>query len=76
MFFLFPTGVGWLKGTERGMLIDVHWSSMREFTTPSFPVYMYDREGGYVLKTMGEVWMNLPPTHEIQLTICLFPASP
>jgi cytidine deaminase len=28
---------------------------MREFTTPSFPVYMYDGEGNYTVKTMGEV---------------------
>lgn len=29
---------------------------MREFTTPSFPVYMYDGEGGYKVMTMGEVF--------------------
>jgi len=28
---------------------------MREFTTPSFPVYMYDIDGKYTVKTMGEV---------------------
>lgn len=28
---------------------------MREFTTPSFPVYMYDGQGNYTVKTMGEV---------------------
>ncbi|KAJ5369479.1 Cytidine deaminase [Penicillium cosmopolitanum] len=28
---------------------------MREFTTPSFPVYMYDGEGNYTVKTMGEL---------------------
>ncbi|KAK2796067.1 hypothetical protein FQN52_000040 [Onygenales sp. PD_12] len=28
---------------------------MREFTTPSFPVYMYDGEGKFVVKTMGEL---------------------
>ncbi|RJE26537.1 cytidine deaminase [Aspergillus sclerotialis] len=28
---------------------------MREFTTPSFPVYMYGGDGNYVLKTMGEL---------------------
>lgn len=28
---------------------------MREFTTPSFPVYMYDADGAYTVKTMGEV---------------------
>ncbi|KAF3387399.1 hypothetical protein F1880_001431 [Penicillium rolfsii] len=29
--------------------------SIREFTTPSFPVYMYDGEGNYTVKTMGEL---------------------
>lgn len=29
---------------------------MREFTTPSFPVYMYDAESGYKVMTMGEVF--------------------
>ncbi|KAJ5587964.1 Cytidine deaminase [Penicillium hispanicum] len=28
---------------------------MREFTTPSFPVYMYDAEGSYKVMTMGEL---------------------
>ncbi|KAJ5689799.1 Cytidine deaminase [Penicillium macrosclerotiorum] len=28
---------------------------MREFTTPSFPVYMYDADGNYTVKTMGEL---------------------
>lgn len=31
------------------------WISIREFTSPSFPVYMYDGEGGYKVMTMGEV---------------------
>ncbi|CAI7635636.1 unnamed protein product [Penicillium pancosmium] len=36
---------------------------MREFTTPSFPVYMYDGEGNYTVKTMGEVtsFSSKPP---------------
>lgn len=29
--------------------------SIREFTTLSFPVYMYDGEGKYKIMTMGEV---------------------
>lgn len=29
--------------------------SMREFTTPSFPVFMYDGQGNYTVRTMGEV---------------------
>lgn len=33
--------------------------SIREFTTPSFPVYMYDANGSYKLKTMGEVGLLL-----------------
>ncbi|CAI7624507.1 unnamed protein product [Penicillium manginii] len=33
---------------------------MREFTTPSFPIYMYDGEGNYTVKTMSEV--NPPPS--------------
>ncbi|OJJ43692.1 hypothetical protein ASPZODRAFT_73972 [Penicilliopsis zonata CBS 506.65] len=28
---------------------------MREFTAPSFPVYMFDADGDYTVKTMGEV---------------------
>ncbi|OOF92917.1 hypothetical protein ASPCADRAFT_210150 [Aspergillus carbonarius ITEM 5010] len=28
---------------------------MSEFTTPSFPVFMYDGEGDYILTTMGEL---------------------
>jgi hypothetical protein len=31
---------------------------MREFCPPEFPVYMYDKEGKYVLKTMGEVCLD------------------
>lgn len=31
-------------------------TSMSEFTDPSVPVYMYDGEGGYRMKTMGEVF--------------------
>ncbi|EAW13576.1 cytidine deaminase [Aspergillus clavatus NRRL 1] len=27
---------------------------MREFTSPSFPVFMYDGQGNYVVRTMGE----------------------
>lgn len=34
----------------------MEWNSMREFTTPSFPIYMYDGEGGYKVMTMGEVF--------------------
>jgi cytidine deaminase len=30
-------------------------TSMREFTTPSFPVFMYDGQGNYAVRTMGEV---------------------
>lgn len=29
--------------------------SMREFTPPSFPIYMYDRDGEYKITTIGEV---------------------
>lgn len=28
---------------------------MREFTTPSFPIYMYDKDGNYTVKTMSEL---------------------
>ncbi|KAB8079650.1 cytidine deaminase-like protein [Aspergillus leporis] len=28
---------------------------INEFTTPSFPVYMYDSEGNYAMKTMREL---------------------
>ncbi|EHA21418.1 hypothetical protein ASPNIDRAFT_50782 [Aspergillus niger ATCC 1015] len=28
---------------------------MSEFTTPEFPIFMYDGEGNYTLTTMGEV---------------------
>ncbi|KAL2005237.1 hypothetical protein VTN00DRAFT_2447 [Thermoascus crustaceus] len=41
---------------------------IREFTTPSFPVYMYDVDGNYVVKTMEELLPdsfgpdNLPPS--------------
>ncbi|PGG97745.1 cytidine deaminase [Helicocarpus griseus UAMH5409] len=28
---------------------------MREFCTLSFPIYMYDKDGNYVVKTMGEL---------------------
>ncbi|KAJ5108280.1 hypothetical protein N7456_004955 [Penicillium angulare] len=28
---------------------------IREFTSPSFPVYMYDVDGSYVVKTMDEL---------------------
>jgi hypothetical protein len=33
-------------------------NSMREFTPPSFPVYMYDVDGNYTVKTIGEVSGN------------------
>ncbi|KAJ5808951.1 Cytidine deaminase [Penicillium riverlandense] len=38
----------------------VYWTSshpvsMREFTTPSFPVYMYDGDGKHTVMTMGEL---------------------
>ncbi|KAJ5827806.1 APOBEC/CMP deaminase zinc-binding [Penicillium robsamsonii] len=36
---------GWLIGSY----------SIREFTTPSFPVYMYDGEGNYKVMTMEEL---------------------
>lgn len=42
------------KLTNQITLITV--TSMSEFTDPSVPVYMYDREGGYRMKTMGEVF--------------------
>lgn len=32
---------------------------MREFTNTSFLVYMYDGEGGYKVKSMGEVCFYL-----------------
>lgn len=28
---------------------------MREFTPPSFPIYMYDKDGEYKVLTIGEV---------------------
>jgi cytidine deaminase len=28
---------------------------MREFTPPSFPVFMYDGQGNYAVRTMGEL---------------------
>ncbi|KAJ5602190.1 Cytidine deaminase [Penicillium lagena] len=31
---------------------------MREFTTPSFPVYMYDGDGKHTVMTMGELLPN------------------
>ncbi|KAJ5129179.1 APOBEC/CMP deaminase zinc-binding [Penicillium bovifimosum] len=31
---------------------------IREFTEPSFPVYMYDGEGNYKVMTMGELLPN------------------
>ncbi|EEH43737.1 cytidine deaminase [Paracoccidioides brasiliensis Pb18] len=31
---------------------------MREFCTQSFPVYMYGKDGKYVMKTMGELLPN------------------
>lgn len=42
LFFLFflPSSLGY---------------SIREFTSPSFPVYMYDGEGNYKVMTMEEV---------------------
>ena len=30
-------------------------TSIREFTTPAFPVYMFDANGSYKVETMGEV---------------------
>lgn len=33
--------------------------SIREFTPPSFPVYMYDADGAYKVMTMGEVSIPL-----------------
>lgn len=33
---------------------------MREFATPSFPIYMYDKDGNYSVTTMGEVFPPLP----------------
>ena len=32
---------------------------MSEFTTPSFPIYMYGSEGTYTIKTMREVCNRL-----------------
>lgn len=37
----------------------IHFS-IREFTGPSFPVYMYDRDGGYKVMTMDEVCHSSP----------------
>ena len=34
-------------------------ASIREFTAPSVPIYMYDAQGGYVVKTMSEVFIFL-----------------
>ncbi|BCS00701.1 cytidine deaminase [Aspergillus luchuensis] len=31
---------------------------MSEFTTPEFPIFMYDGEGNYTLTTMGELLPN------------------
>ncbi|BCR92313.1 cytidine deaminase [Aspergillus chevalieri] len=31
---------------------------MREFLTPSVPIYMYDGQGGHIVKTMGELLPN------------------
>ncbi|PKY00185.1 cytidine deaminase [Aspergillus campestris IBT 28561] len=31
---------------------------MREFATPSFPIYMYDKDGNYTVTTMGEILPN------------------
>jgi cytidine deaminase len=28
---------------------------MREFTPPSFPIYMYDKDGEYKVVTIGDV---------------------
>lgn len=35
---------------------------MREFLTISVPIYMYDGQGGYIVKTMGEVFIPLSQT--------------
>ena len=32
-------------------------TSIREFTSSSAPIYMYDAQGGYVVKSMGEVFV-------------------
>ncbi|KAJ6130993.1 hypothetical protein N7523_001453 [Penicillium sp. IBT 18751x] len=40
----FPTCLIWTDGL-----------SIREFTTPSFPVYMYDADGAYKVMTMSEL---------------------
>lgn len=29
--------------------------SIREFTTPAFPVYLYDCDGNYIVKTVNDV---------------------
>ena len=43
-FFSFPICLVWTNVI-----------SIREFTSPSFPVYMYDADGAYKVMTMGEV---------------------
>ncbi|KAL4887900.1 cytidine deaminase [Aspergillus ambiguus] len=41
---------------------------MKEFTAPSFPVYMYDKDGNHFVRTIGELLPNsfgpddFPPT--------------
>lgn len=34
--------------------------SMREFTTPDFPIYMYDKDGNYKISTIEEVRLLFP----------------
>ena len=42
-----------------GLRLECHGAnfttSIREFTTRSFPIYMFDGEGTYKVKTIGEV---------------------
>lgn len=35
-------------------------NSMREFTPPSFPIYMYDKDGNYKVATIQEVRLVFP----------------
>ena len=50
--------------------------SIREFTGPSFPVYMYDADGNYSVKTTSDVrsirWLLLPLTN-LSTTHSYFP---
>jgi hypothetical protein len=44
---------------------------MREFTPPNFPIYMFDKEGGYKIATIGEVSPLYPASSLSCVCVCL-----